>query len=99
MIDAEYIIGKLGLEMHVFEGGYFKESYRSLDMISNNGFHKKKYEHDVKKMRSDQHSLDDNHKIPLVMIHLIDRRSNKITERIQCIYKFKTQSIVSNSKS
>jgi len=49
MIDAEYIIGKLGLKMHAFEGGYFKESYRSLDMISNNGFHNKKYEHEISK--------------------------------------------------
>ena len=42
MIDAEFIIKKLKLEKHIHEGGYFKESYRSLDMISNNRFHNKK---------------------------------------------------------
>jgi len=49
MMDAEYIIKKLGLDIHVSEGGYFKESYRSLDMIFNNGFHNKKYEHEISK--------------------------------------------------
>ena len=49
MMDAEYIIKKLGLDMHVSEGGYFKESYRSLDMISNNGFRNKKYGHEISK--------------------------------------------------
>ena len=47
MIDAEFIIKKLELEKHVSEGGYFKESYRSPDMISNNGFHNKKHEHEI----------------------------------------------------
>ena len=47
MIDAEFIIKKLDLEKHISEGGYFKESYRSPDMISSNGFHKKKYEHEI----------------------------------------------------
>ncbi len=44
MIDAELIIKKLELEKHIHEGGYFKESYRSLDMISKNGFHDRKHE-------------------------------------------------------
>jgi len=47
MIDAEFIIKKLELEKHIHEGGYFKESYRSPDMISNNKFHNKKHEHKI----------------------------------------------------
>jgi uncharacterized protein len=47
MIDAEFIIKKLELEKHIHEGGYFKESYRSPDMISNNKFHSKKQEHEI----------------------------------------------------
>ncbi len=45
------------------------------------------------------HSSVDNEKIPTIMIDLINLRCEKISERIKCIYKFKTQSIVSNSKS
>ena len=47
MIDAEFIIKKLELEKHISEGGYFKESYRSPDNISNNGFHNKKHGHEI----------------------------------------------------
>lgn len=47
MIDAEFIIRKLELEKHISEGGYFKESYRSPCMISNNGFHNKKQGHEI----------------------------------------------------
>lgn len=49
MIDAEYIIGKLGLKMHVFEGGYFKESYRSPDVISYSGIHNKIHKNEISK--------------------------------------------------
>ena len=49
MINAEFIIKKLELEKHIHEGGYFKESYRSLDMISNDKFHNKKRENKISK--------------------------------------------------
>ena len=49
MIDAEYIIGKLGLKMHAFEGGYFKESYRSPDAISCSVFHNKIHKNEISK--------------------------------------------------
>jgi hypothetical protein len=57
----------------------------------------KKYEANIKKMFSSRHSLDDKEKISSLMIHLIDERCNKISERIKCIYKFKVQSILSKS--
>jgi uncharacterized protein len=44
MINAEFIIKKLQLEKHIHEGGYFKESYRSPDIISNDKSHDKKHE-------------------------------------------------------
>lgn len=47
MIDAEFIIKILELEKHIHEGGYFKESYRSPHMISNDEFHNKKHEHEI----------------------------------------------------
>ncbi|MDN5845889.1 MAG: cupin domain-containing protein [Candidatus Nitrosocosmicus sp.] len=47
MIDAEFIIKKLELEKHIHEGGYFKESYRSSDMISKNGYHTQKHEGEI----------------------------------------------------
>lgn len=55
--------------------------------------YKKKYEDQVKQMFCNK-----NEKLPITMLQLIDQRCQKISERIQCIYKFKTQSIVSNSK-
>lgn len=33
MIDANYIIKKLDLEEHTHEGGYFRESYRSKNLV------------------------------------------------------------------
>jgi hypothetical protein len=59
--------------------------------------YKKKYEADVKKMFSCKHSFNDNEKLSPIMINLINERCNKINERIQCIYKFKDQSILSKS--
>jgi predicted cupin superfamily sugar epimerase len=49
MIDAEYIIKKLGLEKHISEGGYFKETYRSPDILSYKGFHNKIHEDEISK--------------------------------------------------
>jgi uncharacterized protein len=44
MINAEFIIKKLKLEKHIHEGGYFTESYRSNDVISNDKFQNKNKE-------------------------------------------------------
>src|SRR5689334_15053617 len=33
-IEADDLIKKLNLKEHKFEGGYYKETYRSLDMVS-----------------------------------------------------------------
>jgi uncharacterized protein len=52
MINAESVIKKLELEKHIHEGGYFKESYRSHDMISRNKSHIKKYEHKTSEEKS-----------------------------------------------
>jgi predicted cupin superfamily sugar epimerase len=52
MIDAEFIIKKLKLENHIYEGGYFKESYRSPDMISNNGFHFTEHKYEISEQTS-----------------------------------------------
>ena len=55
------------------------------------------YDTSIKKMWSDRQTLDTSEQIPLILIDLINERCNQISERIQCIYKFKTQSIGSNS--
>ncbi len=34
MIDAEFLIKKLNLRAHPYEGGYFKEIYRATDLVS-----------------------------------------------------------------
>lgn len=47
MINAEFIIKKLELEKHTHEGGYFKESYRSPDIISIDKFHNKNHENKI----------------------------------------------------
>jgi hypothetical protein len=62
--------------------------------------YKTKHETNVMKMCSDYHQLIDDHtrKIPQIMIQLINRRCQKISERIKCIYKFKTESFNSNFK-
>jgi hypothetical protein len=57
--------------------------------------YQKKYEDNVKKMWSNYYSLDDNQKMPWIMIQLINQRCHKIGERIKHIYKFKTQSTLS----
>jgi len=59
--------------------------------------YKKKYEADMKKMFSSRHSLNETEQISTIMIHLIDERCNKISERIKYLYKFKAQSILSKS--
>ena len=59
---------------------------------------KKKYDADTQKMYSSKGSLNEKENISSIMIQLINQRSEKISERIQCIYKFKTESIGSNFK-
>jgi hypothetical protein len=59
--------------------------------------HKKKYEADIEKMFSSQHSLNNKEKLSSMMIHIINECCNKTSERIQCIYQFKAQSIFSKS--
>jgi len=59
--------------------------------------YKKKYEADRKKTLSSQHSLNDNERLSPIMIHLINERCTKISERIKSIYRFKVQSFLSKS--
>ncbi|CAF1635790.1 unnamed protein product [Adineta steineri] len=59
--------------------------------------YKKKHEEDIKTMYPSKHSLNDTEKLSTMMIHIIDERCQKISERIKCIYKFKVQSILSKS--
>ena len=60
---------------------------------------KKKHDADVKSMFSTQHSLNDTQKLSPVMIDLISECCNQISERIRCIYRFKTHTMLSKSSS
>jgi hypothetical protein len=57
-----------------------------------------KYDTSVKNMWSNHGISVPNEQIPSLMIDLIHQRCIKISERIQCIYRFKAQSIGSNLK-
>jgi len=57
--------------------------------------YKTKHEANVKKMDASQHTLDNNEKLSSTFIQLIHERCNKISERIRCIYKFKSEYIPS----
>ena len=59
--------------------------------------YKKKYQENVKKMWIDYYSSDKNHQLSSIMIQLINERCQKISERIQCIYKFKRQITLSST--
>lgn len=59
---------------------------------------KNKYDTSVKNMWSNRDISVPDEQIPFIMINLIHQRCIKISERIQCIYRFKAQSIGSNSK-
>ena len=61
--------------------------------------YKKKHEMNQKQMWDAYHSTSENEKITARMLDLMHQRSMKISERINCIYKFKIQSFVSKSKS
>ena len=54
---------------------------------------KQRHEADMKKIWSDSRSSSDHEKMPTTLIHLIEQRCNKISERIQCVYRFKVQSL------
>ena len=59
--------------------------------------YRKNYEDDLKQLSHDHGSSGDKQNIPPpMMIQLIKQRCNKISERIKCIYKFKTESIILN---
>ncbi|CAF3845136.1 unnamed protein product [Rotaria sp. Silwood1] len=55
---------------------------------------RKKYHDEMKKMWSDHRTLTDNDKLPMNMLYLINERCKKIGERLQLIYKFKSQPFV-----
>ncbi|CAF4890970.1 unnamed protein product, partial [Rotaria socialis] len=55
---------------------------------------KNKFEMAMKQTWHDRHLSSDNDKIPLAMINLIEQRYKKISERIQCVYKFKAETIL-----
>ena len=55
--------------------------------------YKKKYQTDINQMWFIQRSADHTEKLTPIMIQLINERCKKISERILCIYKFKTVSI------
>ncbi|CAF1473942.1 unnamed protein product [Adineta steineri] len=61
--------------------------------------YKNKHEINLKKMWDAYNSTSDNDKISSTMLDLMHQRCMKISEYIKCIYKFKSQSFVSNSKS
>ncbi|CAF1646668.1 unnamed protein product [Rotaria magnacalcarata] len=59
--------------------------------------YQRKYETNVKKINASQHTLNQNEKLSSTFVQLINERCNKISERIRCIYKFKSESILLKS--
>ncbi|CAF1338130.1 unnamed protein product [Rotaria magnacalcarata] len=59
--------------------------------------YKKKHEANVKKMDASQHTFNNNEKLSSTLVQLINERCNKISQRIQCIYKHKLESFQSKS--
>ncbi|CAF2235319.1 unnamed protein product [Rotaria magnacalcarata] len=59
--------------------------------------YKKKHEVNVKKMNASQYTLNKNEKLSSTFLQLINERCNKISERIQRIYKHKRQTFQSKS--
>ncbi|CAF4945452.1 unnamed protein product [Rotaria socialis] len=57
----------------------------------------KKHEASVKKMDASQYTLNNNEKLSSTLVQLINERCNNISERIRCIYKFKSESILLKS--
>ncbi|CAF4976418.1 unnamed protein product [Rotaria magnacalcarata] len=59
--------------------------------------YQKKHEASVKKMDASQRTLNENEKLSSTLVQLINERCNKISERIQSIYKFKLENFLSKS--
>ncbi|CAF3695481.1 unnamed protein product [Rotaria socialis] len=59
--------------------------------------YKKKHEVNIKKMDASQHTLNNNEKLSSTLVQLINERCNKISQRIQYIYKHKRESFQSKS--
>ena len=57
--------------------------------------YKNKHEANVKKINASQYTLNKNEKLSSTLVQLIHERCNKISERIRCIYKFKSEYIPS----
>lgn len=56
--------------------------------------YKQKLQDNFNEMWSKYRTMKNNEKIPSLMIDLINERCKKIGERIQCIYKFKSESFL-----
>ena len=54
--------------------------------------YKKKYETEIQNMWSNYRTADNTRKLLPIMIQIINQRCEKISERIECIYQFKTES-------
>ncbi|CAF2061712.1 unnamed protein product [Rotaria magnacalcarata] len=59
--------------------------------------YKKKHQANVMKMDASPDTLNNNEKLSSTFVQLINERCNKISERIKCTYKFKSESIPSKS--
>ncbi|CAF3458540.1 unnamed protein product [Rotaria socialis] len=59
--------------------------------------YKKKHEVNIKKMDASQHTLNNIEKLSSTLVQLINERCNKISQRIQYIYKHKRESFQSKS--
>ncbi|CAF3320644.1 unnamed protein product [Rotaria sp. Silwood2] len=55
--------------------------------------YKEKLDVYVQKMNSSQNALNENERLTSIMIQLINERCQRISERIKCIYTFKTESL------
>lgn len=60
---------------------------------------KKNYETTERKMWMDRHLTLDDSKTSPIMLHLIEQRCTKISDRIKCTYQYKVQSIGIESRS
>ena len=60
---------------------------------------RRNYDTTEKKMWMDRRLASDSEKISPIMLHLIEQRCKKISDRIKCIYQYKVQSIGKESHS
>jgi H2-forming N5,N10-methylenetetrahydromethanopterin dehydrogenase-like enzyme len=59
--------------------------------------YKNKHKANVKKINESQYTLNKNEKLSSTLVQLINERCIKISERIRCIYKLKSESIPAKS--